>query len=104
MAEPMKIRAKMDGDVADIKVLMNHLMETGLRKDAKTGQLVPAHYITDVTATVNGATVLDAGQLGRHLQEPLPGLQGQGAKTGDKVVISWVDNKGDKNTAEATIS
>jgi sulfur-oxidizing protein SoxY len=41
MAEPMRIRATMAGDVADVKVLMNHPMETGLRKDAKTGQLVP---------------------------------------------------------------
>ena len=60
MAEPMRIRATMAGDVADVKVLMNHPMETGLRKDAKTGQLVPAHYIQEVTATINGAAVLNA--------------------------------------------
>jgi len=60
MAEPMRIRATMAGDVADVKVLMNHPMETGLRKDAKTGQLVPAHFITEVTATINGAPVLAA--------------------------------------------
>ena len=57
MAEPMRIRATMAGDVADVKVLMNHPMETGLRKDAKTGQLVPAHFITEVSATINGAPV-----------------------------------------------
>ena len=45
MAEPMRIRATMAGDVADVKVLMNPPMETGQRKDAKTGQLVPALYI-----------------------------------------------------------
>ena len=64
MAEPMRIRATMAGDVADVKVLMNHPMETGLRKDAKTGQLVPAHYITEVTSTVNGTQVLNAGLSG----------------------------------------
>lgn len=56
MAEPMRIRATMAGDVADVKVLMNHIMETGLRKDSKTGQMIPAHYI---------------------IQEPLPGFQGK---------------------------
>ncbi|MFN3973589.1 MAG: thiosulfate oxidation carrier complex protein SoxZ, partial [Gemmobacter sp.] len=60
MAEPMRIRAQMQGDVADVKVLMNHPMETGTRKDAKTGQLVPAHFIQEVTATLNGKTVLEA--------------------------------------------
>ena len=60
MAEPMKIRATIDGDVANVKVLMNHVMETGQRKDAKTGQLIPAHFIQTVTAQLNGKTVLDA--------------------------------------------
>ena len=103
MAEPMRIRATMAGDVADVKVLMNHPMETGLRKDAKTGQLVPAHYITDVTATVNGTQVLDAGLSGGISKNPYLGFKVKGPKNGDKVVVSWVDNKGDKNSAEATI-
>jgi sulfur-oxidizing protein SoxZ len=103
MAEPMRIRATMAGDVADVKVLMNHPMETGQRKDAKTGQLVPAHYITDVTASINGAPVLNAGMGGGISRNPYLGFKVKGAKAGDKVVVNWVDNKGDKNTAETTI-
>lgn len=103
MAEPMRIRATMAGDVADVKVLMNHTMETGLRKDSKTGKLIPAHYITDVTASVNGAKVLDAGMSGGISKNPYLGFKVKGPKAGDKVVVSWTDNKGDKNTAEATI-
>ena len=103
MAEPMRIRATMAGDVADVKVLMNHPMETGQRKDAKTGQLVPAHFIQEVTATVNGKTVLDA-EIGPAVsRNPYLGFKVKGPKAGDKVVVSWVDNKGDKNSAEATI-
>lgn len=104
MAEPMRIRATMAGDVADVKVLMNHPMETGLRKDAKTGQLVPAHYIQEVTATVNGAAVLNAEIGGGVSKNPYLGFKVRGAKAGDKVVVSWSDNKGDKNSAEATIA
>jgi sulfur-oxidizing protein SoxZ len=103
MAEPMRIRATMAGDVADIKVLMNHPMETGQRKDAKTGQLVPAHFISEVTASINGATVLKSGMSGGISKNPYLGFKVKGAKAGDKVVVNWVDNKGDKNTAEATI-
>ncbi len=103
MAEPMRIRATMSGDVADVKVLMNHPMETGLRKDSKTGQLIPAHYITDVTATVNGTKVLDAGFSGGISKNPYLGFKVKGPKAGDKVVVTWADNKGDKNSAEATI-
>jgi sulfur-oxidizing protein SoxZ len=100
----MKIRATASGDTADIKVLMNHPMETGLRKDAKTGELVPAHYITTVTATVNGNTVLKAGMGGGVSKNPYLGFKVKGAKAGDKVVVSWEDNKGDKRTDESTVS
>lgn len=103
MAEPMKIRATMAGDVADVKVLMNHPMETGLRKDAKTGALVPALYITDVTATVNGATVMKAGMGGGVSKNPYLGFKVKGVKAGDKVAVSWVDNAGDKRTDEAAV-
>lgn len=104
MAEPMRIRATMAGDVADVKVLMNHPMETGLRKDAKTGQLVPAHYITEVNAAINGARVLEAAMSGGISKNPYLGFKVKGAKAGDKVAVSWSDNKGDKNSAETTVS
>ncbi|MGA7178202.1 MAG: thiosulfate oxidation carrier complex protein SoxZ [Thiobacillaceae bacterium] len=104
MAEPMKIRAKVQGDVADIKVLMNHEMETGLRKDAKTGQSIPAHYIQEINATINGTTVMTANWGTGISKNPLIGFKVKGAKAGDKVAISWVDNTGDKRTDEATIS
>ena len=103
MAEPMRIRATMAGDVADVKVLMNHPMETGLRKDAKTGQLVPAHFITEVSASVNGAPVLNAEMSGAVSKNPYLGFKVKGPKAGDKVVVNWLDNKGNKNAAEATI-
>ncbi len=103
MADPMKIRATMQGDVADVKVLMSHIMETGQRKDPKTGQLIPAHFIQEVTATVNGKVVLDSQWSQAISKNPFLGFKVKGAKAGDKVVVNWVDNKGEKNTAEATI-
>ncbi len=104
MADAMKIRATAQGDTADIKVLMNHVMETGLRKDAKTGQLIPAHFIQNVTATVNGKEVLDAQWGGAISKNPYLGFKVKGAKAGDKVVVNWEDNKGEKNTVEAAVS
>jgi sulfur-oxidizing protein SoxZ len=103
MAEPMKIRATMAGDSADVKVLMNHPMETGQRKDAKTGQLIPAHFIQTVTAQVSGKTVLEAQWSQAISKNPFLGFKVKGAKAGDKVTVSWTDNKGDKNSADATI-
>ena len=104
MAEPMKIRATMAGDAADVKVLMNHPMETGQRKDAKTGKLVPAHFIQEVVATLNGTPVLTANMGGAVSKNPYLGFKVKGAKAGDKINVSWTDNSGDKNTAEAVVN
>ena len=103
MSEPMKIRATLQGDSADVRVLMLHPMETGQRKDAK-GEIVPLHFIQSVLITHNGRTVLDA-QWGQAVsRNPFLGLRIKGAKAGDKISVTWVDNKGDKRTDDATVS
>jgi sulfur-oxidizing protein SoxZ len=99
----MKIRASMAGDTADIKVLMNHPMETGDRKDAKTGGFVAAEFINSVVVTVGGNTVLDAAWGAGISKNPFLGFKVKGAKAGDKVAVTWKDNKGATETVDATI-
>ena len=103
MADPMKIRAKMDGDKVDVRVLMSHEMETGLRKDAK-GATVPAWFIQTVTATYNGRTVLSAEWGPAVSKNPFLAFKFAGGKPGEKVIITWVDSRGDQRTDEATIA
>jgi sulfur-oxidizing protein SoxZ len=104
MADQMKIRATLNGDVADVKVLMFHPMETGLRKDPVTGDIVPLHFIQRVLATHNGKTVLDAQWSQAVSKNPFLNFRVRGAKAGDKVAVSWEDNKGDKGSIEATLN
>lgn len=100
----MRIRASMSGDVADVRCLLNHVMETGLRKVPKTEEIIPAHHITNLVVTVGGKTVMDAQLGGGIAKDPYLGLKVKGAKAGDVVTVSWVDNKGEKMTGEAIIS
>lgn len=103
MADPMKIRAQLKGDVTEIRVLMGHAMETGQRKDA-AGATVPAHFIQSMTVDVGGKRVVD-GQIGTSVsRNPVFGFKMKGAKVGDKVVVSWMDNKGDKRSDEAAVA
>lgn len=103
MAEPIKIRATQQGDVTDIRILLQHPMETGQRKDA-AGKTVPAHFIQSLTVEVGGKKVID-GQTGTSVsRNPVFGFKMKGAKVGDKVVVNWVDNKGDKRSDEAAIA
>ena len=103
MAEPMKIRATLQGDVADVRVLMLHPMETGQRKDSK-GAVIPLHFIQNVVVTHNGKIVLDAQWSQAVARNPFLGLRVKGAKVGDKIGVTWTDNKGDKRTDEVTVS
>ena len=103
MAEPMKIRAKMDGDAADVKVLISHPMETGQRKNEK-GELVPVHFIQSVIATHNGKVVLDAQWSQAVARNPFLGFRVKGAKAGDKITVSWTDTTGDKGSIDTTVA
>jgi sulfur-oxidizing protein SoxZ len=99
----MKIRATLQGDVADVRILMRHPMETGTRKNGK-GEIVPVHFIQNVVVTHNGKTVLDAQWSQAISRDPFLGLHVKGAKLGDKITVTWTDNQGDKRTDEATIA
>ena len=103
MADPMKIRATAAGDATEVKVLMNHEMETGQRKDAQ-GKTVPAWFIQNVTATWNGRTVLSAQWGPAISKNPFLSFKFKGGAKGDKVQVTWVDNKGETRTDEATIA
>ena len=46
-----------DGDVVKVNFMVMHPMETGMRKDKKTGQLVPAKYINSVKFDYNGNVI-----------------------------------------------
>ena len=103
MADPMKIRASIVGDSTEVKVLMNHEMETGQRKDAQ-GAIIPAWFIQSVTVTYDGKTVL-AAQWGPAVSKnPFLSFKFHGGAKGEKVTVTWVDNRGDKRTDEATIA
>ncbi len=103
MARPMRIRARMAGDIADVRVLMAHEMESGQRKGSD-GKLVPAWFINEVTAQHNGKTVMTAQWGPAVSKNPYMQFKVKGAKSGDKVSVSWKDNKGESRTDEATIA
>lgn len=103
MGNPMKIRASVKDGVTEVKVLMQHEMETGLRKDAD-GKLVPAWHITKVKAQHNGKVVME-GQFGTAVSKnPYLVFRFKGGKQGDKISVDWVDNTGDSRVDEVEIN
>jgi sulfur-oxidizing protein SoxZ len=103
MPEPIRMRVKLEGDVADVRVLIGHPMETGLRKDPRTDEPVPIHFIKTVTATLNGTPVMQAQWSRAVSRNPYLQFRIKGAKAGDEVSISWSDNLGETNAATAKV-
>lgn len=103
MANPMKVRARTDGTVTTVKVLMSHPMETGQRKNDK-GEPIPAHFIQTVSATHNGKGVL-AAQWGTAVSaNPFLEFKFKGGAKGEVVRVTWTDSKGDTRSDEVAIT
>ena len=98
----IKLRTKNKGGKIQVKALIKHPMETGLRKNKKTGKKIPAHYITNVTVSANGKSVLNADWSGSVSKNPFLSFKYAG-KSGDKVKLSWKDNTGKSDMLETTV-
>jgi sulfur-oxidizing protein SoxZ len=103
MADPMRIRAVAKDGAVNVKILMSHEMETGQRKDS-AGKPIPAHFIQQVSATWQGKVVLSANWGTAVAKNPFLEFSFKGGQKGEKIQVTWTDNKGEKRTDEATIN
>ncbi|EED35264.1 phosphodiesterase I [Luminiphilus syltensis NOR5-1B] len=102
MAGRIRIRAQKQGEYTEVKALMRHPMETGMRKDA-AGEPIPAHFITEV-AGKHGEKVVMSAQWGAAVsQNPFLGFRFKGGESGDEVSVSYIDNKGETGSGSTKI-
>ena len=100
MGKAIKIKAKIKGDIAEVKALMPHPMESGVRIDSVTGEAIPKHYIQEVVCKHNGNIVNTAYWGTGVSKNPYMSFKFKGAKAGDAIEISWKDNTGDSSVNE----
>lgn len=101
LGAPIKIRAQIQGEITDLRILMQHPMETGQRKDEQ-GQTLGVHFIQTFTVSHNGKLMIE-GQLNTSISKnPLFAFKARGIKAGDKLAVSWTDNSGDRRQDEIT--
>ena len=103
MAKPMKVRARSKGEITDVRVLMRHDMESGQSKNQE-GEVIPAHYIQNVTIRHGQRVVLFAQWGPAVSRNPFLGFKFSGAAPGDSIHVTWVDNKGDSRTDETIVT
>ncbi|PVV14330.1 MAG: thiosulfate oxidation carrier complex protein SoxZ [gamma proteobacterium symbiont of Ctena orbiculata] len=99
----IKIRARLKNGVTNVKTLISHPMETGLRKDKKSGRTIPAHFIQEVNCLHNGELKLST-ELGISVsRNPYLQFELEGGAKGDTLELTWRDNWGKTDTATAQI-
>lgn len=103
MARETKIRTRNQEGATEILVLVNHPMETGLRKDKDTKAAIPAHFIKELSVEINGKHGATAVMGVGVSENPLLSFRFKSIKNGDKVKAVWKDNKGETGTAEAVV-
>lgn len=102
MADPIRMRAHLKDGLTEVRTLIGHPMETGRRRD-DFDEIVPAHFIQWVTVALNGTQVLEA-QWGTGVsRNPYLVFRLRGAQVGDKLTLTWHDNRGETRSSEIPV-
>lgn len=107
MARQMIIKTRRNKSRAgeiEILALVNHPMETGRRKNKKTKKKIPAHYITKLDIEFKGKLVASCNLGAAISKRPLVGISVAGAKSGDKIKVSWRDNKNESGSLTGAVA
>ena len=89
----MRIKAKLKADVATIKVLIKHNMESGRRKD-EAGKLIPEKFVQTVTAHIAGTQVFEVNTGPGVSKNPFLQIILTGRAVGDTIDLKWIDSSG----------
>ena len=95
----IKLRAKESKGVVTVKAIIKHPMETGQRKNKKTGEKIPAHFIQQVICKANNDEVITINWGPAVSKNPYLTFAYMGSK-GDIVEITWEDNQGNKDSLQ----
>jgi sulfur-oxidizing protein SoxZ len=101
----MRIKAKLKNGVVKAKMMIKHDMTTYNQAKKKTGNRNDANFITHISASVNGKSVLDISSSQFFSKNPIFKFKFRGDefKKGDKLKVTWVDKKGKSKTSKSKI-
>lgn len=99
----MKIKAKLKGDVCEVKMQIPHDMMTYDQAEKKTGNRDDANFVTYVTGNVNGKVVFEMSSSQFLSKNPIIKYTFKGAKSGDELSMTWIDRKGNTETDSTKI-
>lgn len=103
MASSIRLKTKTSNGVTTVRAIIRHPMETGFRIDSETSELVPVHYINEVIVKHNGNIVMSCDWSRAVSKNPYLSFMFKGANVGDKLELSWSDNKNNSDSIETLV-
>ncbi len=89
------------GEVIEIRIAIQHPMETGFRMD-NNGKVIPKNTVSNLVCNYNGTEVFRAEMGSGIAANPYLQFYIVAQESGD-VTFSWVDDRGEKGTASSPI-
>ena len=80
-----------EGELVQVKTLAEHEMESGVRRDEKTGVIYPRLIIYKVTARYNGKTIFKANWFSGISPNPYLSFYFRAEKSG-LIEVEWEDD------------
>ena len=103
MANSIRIKTVPVAGGTEVRALINHPMSLGQR-DRTSGKFTNAHYVEDVVVALNGKTIVQGDLSSGIASNPYLMFTVRGAMPGDKLRLSWKDNRGGSDFHETTLT
>jgi sulfur-oxidizing protein SoxZ len=103
MASSIRLKTKIRDGVTTVRAIIRHPMETGFRIDSETNEFIPPHYINEIVIKHNGSVVITCDWSRAISKNPYLSFMFEGATIGDKVELSWTDNRNNVDSTETLI-
>ena len=104
MDKTVRFRVRVKDNIANVKAMIFHPMETGYRRDKNSKSIIPQHFVHTVIVALNGKTIMEVHWSRSVSKNPYLNIQVPGVSAGDELSISWLDNMGQSGSGVSTIS
>jgi sulfur-oxidizing protein SoxZ len=90
------------GEVIEIRIVIQHVMETGYRLD-NFGRAIPKNVINNLVARYNGVEIFRAEMGSGIAANPYLQFYARAEASGE-IEFSWVDDAGERGSERASIT
>ena len=102
MANSIRMKTITVAGGVELRAVISHPVSLG-KRDKVSGKYSNAHYIEEIEVALNGKTVVHGDCSSGLASNPYLMFRVRGAMPGDKLRLSWKDNKGGSDALETVV-